>query len=69
MGLGAPALSSWRADCDAGTRRNIADGYCHVLPAVLEPKDDAWKAFRKTLENLHYPLFGEAITYRSNVTN
>jgi hypothetical protein len=48
---------------------NIAEGYCHVLAAGVEPKDDAWEAFRKTLANLRYPLLGQAIAYRIGQTN
>ena len=48
---------------------HIAEGYCHVLAAGVEPKDDAWEAFRKTLANLRYPLLGEAIAHRIGQTN
>jgi hypothetical protein len=48
---------------------NIAEGYCHVPASGVEPTDDAWDAFRKTLENLHYTLLGQAITHRISQTN
>lgn len=41
----------------------IALAYCHCLAAGVEPKRiDAWTAFRKTLENIHYPALAQAIT-------
>jgi hypothetical protein len=35
----------------------------------VEPTDDAWDSFRKTLENLRDTLLGQAITHRISQTN
>lgn len=44
----------------------IAMAYSYCYAAKVEPTRDAeWTAFRKTLENLHYPAFAEAITIRA----
>lgn len=44
----------------------VAEGYCYAYAAGVEPtRNDAWTAFRKTLENLHYPLLSQAISYRA----
>jgi hypothetical protein len=44
----------------------IALAYCYCYAASVEPTRDAdWTAFKKTLENLHYPALAEAIAYRS----
>jgi len=43
----------------------VALAYCHCYAAGVEPtRIDAWTAFRKTLENLHYPAFAQATTIR-----
>lgn len=45
----------------------IALGYCYCYAAGVEPTRDAdWTAFKKTLENLHYPAMAEAITIRAD---
>lgn len=45
---------------------HIALGYCYCYAAGVEPTRDAdWTAFKKTLENLHYPAMAEAITIRA----
>ena len=44
----------------------IALAYCYCYAAGIEPTRDAdWTAFKKTLENIHYPALAEAIAYRS----
>jgi hypothetical protein len=44
----------------------IAMAYSYCYAAKVEPVRDAdWTAFRKTLENLHYPALAEAITIRN----
>jgi hypothetical protein len=44
----------------------VALGYCYCFAAGVEPTREAdWTAFKKTLENLHYPAMAEAITIRS----
>lgn len=44
----------------------VAMAYSYCYAAKVEPTRDAdWTAFRKTLENLHYPAFAEAITFRN----
>lgn len=46
---------------------HIALGYCYCYAAGVEPTRDAdWTAFKKTLENLHYPAMAEAITIRAD---
>tara|TARA_R110001632_G_scaffold148633_2_gene265802 strand:- start:94 stop:411 length:318 start_codon:yes stop_codon:yes gene_type:complete len=48
----------------------VAEAYCHVYAAGVEPKrNDAWTAFRKTLENLHYPLLSECVAIRAKEGN
>lgn len=43
----------------------IALAYCHCYASGCEPtRVDAWTAFKKTLENLHYPAMAQAITIR-----
>lgn len=43
----------------------VALGYCYCYAAGVEPTRDAdWTAFKKTLENLHYPAMAEAIALR-----
>ena len=45
----------------------IAEAYCYCYAAGVEPTRDAeWTAFKKTLENLHYPLMSQAITHRNS---
>lgn len=44
----------------------VAMAYSYCYAASVEPTRDAdWTAFRKTLENLHYPALAEAITMRN----
>ena len=44
----------------------VALAYCYCYAAKIEPTRDAdWTAFRKTLENLHYPAMAEAIVFRT----
>jgi hypothetical protein len=44
----------------------IALAYCYCYGAGVEPTRDAdWTAFKKTLENLHYPPMAQAIVYRN----
>ena len=44
----------------------VAMAYSYCYAAQVEPTRDAdWTAFRKTLENLHYPALAEAITIRN----
>lgn len=44
----------------------VALAYCYCYAAGVEPTRDAdWTAFKKTLENLHYPAMAEAITLRA----
>lgn len=43
----------------------LALAYCYCYAAGEEPTRDAdWTAFKKTLENLHYPAMAQAITIR-----
>lgn len=45
----------------------VAMGYCYCYAAGVEPTRDAdWTAFKKTLENLHYPAMAEAIVLRND---
>lgn len=45
----------------------VALAYCYCYAAGVEPTRDAdWTAFKKTLENLHYPAMAEAVTLRSD---
>lgn len=45
----------------------VALAYSYCYAAGVEPNRDAdWTAFKKTLENLHYPAMAEAITIRSD---
>jgi len=47
----------------------VAMAYSYCYAAQVEPTRDAdWTAFRKTLENLHYPALAEAITIRNKRT-
>ena len=44
----------------------VAEAYCYVYAAKVEPtRNDAWTSFRKTLENLQYPLLSQAIELRA----
>jgi hypothetical protein len=48
----------------------VAEAYCYAYAAGVEPKrNDAWTAFRKTLENLHYPLLSDSIAIRAKEGN
>ena len=44
----------------------VAMAYAYCYAAEVEPTRDAdWTAFKRTLENLHYPAMAEAITIRN----
>lgn len=45
----------------------VALAYSYCYAAGVEPTRDAdWTAFKKTLENLHYPAMAEAIAIRAD---